>query len=93
MPRPIRNKRKGVLPDFPAYAPATVFEAILIFGNDRAFEPAIRNDYEPTQAEPGSKEKLEVLAFRAANGLPLWHPQDKTDFSNEPRIPVDVPIP
>lgn len=30
----------------------------------------------PTQALPGSPEKVEVLAERARLGLSLWHPQD-----------------
>ncbi len=31
---------------------------------------------EPTEAAPGSAEKVAVLADRAAAGLALWHPQD-----------------
>ena len=30
----------------------------------------------PTQAPPGSAEKVEVLAERARLGLSLWHPRD-----------------
>lgn len=36
--------------------------------------------YEATKALPGSKEKIEVLASRAREGLPLWHRQDQTDY-------------
>lgn len=31
----------------------------------------------PTNARPGSPEKIRVLAARAANGVPLWHPGDE----------------
>jgi hypothetical protein len=30
----------------------------------------------PTSAEPGSAEKIAVLAQRAARGEPLFHPRD-----------------
>ena len=40
------------------------------------FEPtnSQQDDFEATQALPGSSEKLEVLTLRVAQGLPLWHP-------------------
>jgi hypothetical protein len=63
---------------------ATVWKSVL---------EAIRNgewDYEPPEVEcsefeaadamPGTKEKLRVLAERLANGLPLWHEQDRDDI-------------
>lgn len=31
---------------------------------------------EPTEALPGTPEKIAVLEYRAANGQQLWHPQD-----------------
>jgi hypothetical protein len=33
-------------------------------------------DYEPTDAMPGSPEKVAVMADRLARGLPLYHPLD-----------------
>jgi hypothetical protein len=33
-------------------------------------------DYEPTDAMPGSREKVAVMADRLARGLPLYHPLD-----------------
>jgi hypothetical protein len=39
----------------------------------------------PTEARPGSPEKIEVLRQRNASGLPLWHPQDRNDHG--PRKP------
>lgn len=35
----------------------------------------------PTDHYPGSHEKKQVLAERAAMGLPLFHPHDRTDFA------------
>lgn len=39
----------------------------------RGITPA---DYEPTEAMPGSREKVAVMADRVARGLPLYHPLD-----------------
>lgn len=33
-------------------------------------------DYPPTNAMPGSREKVAVMADRLARGLPLYHPLD-----------------
>ena len=43
------------------------------------FEPpqAEGGKYPATQAVPGSDEKLEILAERVRQGLPLWHPSDR----------------
>jgi hypothetical protein len=48
------------------------------------FEPgdADGNQFDATQALPGSKEKLAVLAERIRRGLPLWHQQDRLDCEN-----------
>ncbi len=35
------------------------------------------SDFPCTDAEPGSPEKLQVLAQRIQQGLPLWHPNDR----------------
>lgn len=31
----------------------------------------------PTHIQPGTREKVEVLAQRFEDGLELWHPQDR----------------
>lgn len=51
-------------------------------------------DYEPpdidssyfdaTDAMPGTREKLDVLADRIREGLPLWHPYDRDDMDDPP---------
>ncbi len=33
----------------------------------------------PTDAPPGSSEKVEVLRRRVENGQKLWHPDDRTE--------------
>ena len=42
-------------------------------------ERQLRLDAEPTDALPGSPEKVEVLCRRARLGLRLWHPRDAKD--------------
>ncbi|HEX4147294.1 MAG TPA: hypothetical protein VHY91_27600 [Pirellulales bacterium] len=59
-----------------------VFEAILRYGHDEDFVPEDEDDeFAPTGAPAGSKEKLEVLAQRVMMGVPLWHPEDRPDYS------------
>ncbi len=42
----------------------------------------------PTQAKPGSPEKIAVLAERVRQGVALWHPDDATlaGQENEPAL-------
>lgn len=58
-----------------------VFEAILKYGHDEDFAPEGGEAFRPTEAPAGSKEKLEVLADRILRGVPLWHPDDRRDYS------------
>lgn len=57
-----------------------VFEAVSAYKR-RPFDfvPIERGDFVPTQAVPGSSEKVEVLRKRAEMGMPLWHDGDCTD--------------
>ncbi len=45
-------------------------EELLALGYDPA---------QPTDAKPGSEEKVVMLAARYAAGLPLWHTEDRYD--------------
>ena len=36
--------------------------------------------FNSTTALPGTDKKLEVLAERIRNGLPLWHPEDRLTY-------------
>ncbi len=46
------------------------------------YEPADveQDNYDSTFAMPGSDEKIAILAKRAAEGLPLWHDEDRLYF-------------
>ena len=57
-----------------------VFEAILKYGHDEDFAPS-NDEYGSTSAPAGSQEKLEVMAERIRSGQPLWHPDDRQDYS------------
>ncbi len=65
--------------------PKSVLDAIKM--GDWDFEPAnvAGDDYEWTDAMPGTKDKVAILAERLRSGLPLWHPMD--------RFAVDDPRP
>ncbi len=58
-----------------------VFEAILKYGHDEDFIPEPRSDFEPTDAPAGSESKIEMLRRRVELGLPLWHMDDRKDYS------------
>jgi len=58
-----------------------VFEAILECGHDEDFVPVATDEFTPTEAPAGSREKLDVLAERVRRGEPLWHSEDRSDFS------------
>jgi hypothetical protein len=58
-----------------------VFEAIVKYGHDEDFAPHVDHDFSCTGAPAGSKEKLEILAERIQRGQPLWHPEDRPDYT------------
>jgi hypothetical protein len=45
------------------------------------WEPTLTNDFHPTDAPSGSAEKVEVLRQRVELGQPLWHDDDRFDYS------------
>jgi hypothetical protein len=49
---------------------------------DWTFEPNSKEvvNLRATAALPGTAEKLDVLAERAKQGLPLWHPRDRLTY-------------
>ena len=65
--------------------PKSVLEAIRMGFWD--FEPPeVESDlFDSTDAMPGTKEKLRVLAERVRGGYPLWHPEDRDDIEQAPR--------
>lgn len=59
-----------------------VFEAILKHGHDEDFVPRAHDEeFDSTSAPAGSPEKLEILAERVRRGFPLWHEEDRVDYS------------
>lgn len=60
--------------------PRSILEAIK--QGDWAFEPTGQEpvNLKATGALPGTTEKLDVLADRLRQGLPLWHPQDRLNY-------------
>ena len=68
--------------------PRSVLEAIKMGLWD--FEPpeVESNQFDATDAMPGTKAKLSVLAERVESGLPLWHPSDRDDM--EAAAPASV---
>ena len=71
----MRNERRPSPPEIYATM-SSVLEAIR--QGDWDYEPQCVDPttYSWTGALPGSPEKVEELARRAASGLPLWHPRD-----------------
>ena len=65
--------------------PRSVLEAIKLGEWD--FEPVGETavTIEATKAMPGTMEKLDVLADRLRQGLPLWHPRDRISFDDDER--------
>ncbi len=60
--------------------PQSVLEAVLLGIWDYEPDESEANRYEATEALPGSREKLEVMARRVREGLPLWHPEDRSGY-------------
>lgn len=66
--------------------PRSVLDAIKMGFWD--FEPTEveSTEFDCTDAMPGTREKLQTLADRVRGGLPLWHPKDRDDVEQPPRI-------
>jgi hypothetical protein len=58
-----------------------VFETILKYGHDEDFVPYEGEEFTATDAPAGSKSKIDILAARVQQGMPLWHPEDRNDYS------------
>lgn len=58
-----------------------VFEAIVKYGHDEDFSPSEGYEFERTECPAGSRAKLDVMAERVRRGEPLWHPDDRADYS------------
>ena len=64
--------------------PRSLLEAIK--QGDFTFEPPTGEQpvhVKATAALPGTSEKLDVLAERLRQGLPLWHPSDRRSYDDK----------
>lgn len=60
--------------------PESVLEAIKQGIWDYEPDDAEVASLDPTEALPGTQEKLNILAARVQQGLPLWHPADRRTY-------------
>ena len=71
-------------PNKESRVPQSVLDAIRMGVWD--YEPDTRvqaDSFAATGALPGTDEKLDVLATRLEQGLPLWHPSDRRTYDDE----------
>ena len=60
----------------------SVIEAIQQGIWDYEPEEAREDQYNCTDALPGTDEKLKILADRLSDGKPLWHPEDRLTYAD-----------
>lgn len=60
----------------------SIIEAIQMGLWDYEPEEMETNQFDSTNALPGSDEKLDVLAQRVQSGQPLWHPSDRLTYED-----------
>ncbi len=60
---------------------SNVFEAITKYGHDEDFSPIVDDGFSPTNAPAGSEDKIELLRKRVETGQPLWHEEDRRDYT------------
>ncbi len=58
-----------------------VFETILRDGHDEDFRTQVDEDFNRTDAPAGSADKIRILAERVKSGYPVWHDDDRSDYS------------
>lgn len=62
--------------------PESVLDAIKNGQWDYEPEGVEAENYNSTGALPGTDDKLSILAQRARQGLPLWHPDDRKTYDD-----------
>jgi hypothetical protein len=45
-----------------------------------------KNEFASTAAMPGTREKLQILAARLEQGVPLWHPHDRNEYEDPTNV-------
>ena len=64
----------------------SVLEAIRQGQWDYEPEQVESEQFDSTEALPGTDEKLTILADRVREGLPLWHPEDRRTYDDGDEI-------
>jgi len=64
--------------------PKSVLEAIKMGFWDYEPPEVGPSQFDASDAMPGTKDKLEAMAERVQNGLPLWHEEDRDDVEDPP---------
>ncbi len=62
--------------------PNSVLDAIKLGIWDFEPETVKSNDFDSTSAMPGTRQKLDILAERIREGMPLWHPSDRSEYDD-----------
>lgn len=62
--------------------PESVLDAIKLGIWDYEPERVEHEEFECTRALPGTDQKLDVLADRLQQGLPLWHNEDRRSYDD-----------
>jgi hypothetical protein len=57
--------------------PRSILEAIQEGEWDYEPQPDAEPSHPCTDALPGTRQKLDILAERLESGVPLWHPNDR----------------
>ena len=60
---------------------SNVFDAIRRNGSDAGFVPQREEQFFPTDAPAGSPQKIAELRERLETGAPLWHEEDRRDYT------------
>lgn len=56
-----------------------IYEYVLMWGKTKRLATDTTM-FTPTDATPGSPEKIEILRDRVSRGLPCFHPKDRVDY-------------
>ena len=65
----------------PAALSSSMISATLLRLHGQRPSSGMARLFSSTEAPAGSREKLDVLAERVLRGEPLWHPEDRPDYS------------
>ena len=60
--------------------PRSILDAVKLGYWDYEPPETAPDEYQASDAMPGTREKLEVMADRLAKGLPLWHENDRENM-------------